>query len=63
MEIYNMPRHYRKPSEKKKAIKTYEKEMIQSSKPKKVSENNIFENYSKPKKDKEKSKKKINNKK
>jgi len=57
-----MPRHYRKPSEKKKVIQTYEKEMVEATKPKKVNENNIFENYSNSKKDKEKKKKKINKK-
>jgi len=57
-----MPRHYRKPSEKSTVVKTYEKEMIEANKPKKVSENNIFENYSNSKKDKEKKKKKINKK-
>lgn len=58
-----MPRHYRKPSDKVKVIKTYEKEMVEATKPKKVNENNIFENYSNSKKDKEKKKKKINKKK
>ena len=58
-----MPRHYRKPSDKVKVVKTYEKEMVEANKPKKVSENNIFENYSNSKKDKEKKKKKINKKK
>ena len=57
-----MPRHYRKPSDKVIVIKTYEKEMVESTKPKKVNENNIFENYSNYKKDKEKKKKKINKK-
>ena len=57
-----MPYRYRKPSEKKKVIQTYEKEMVEANKPKKVNENNIFENYSNSKKDKEKKKKKINKK-
>jgi len=56
-----MPRHYRKPSDKKIVIKTYEKEMININKPKKIKENNIFD-YSSDKKDKENNKKKINKK-
>jgi len=57
-----MPRHYRKPSDKKIEIKTYEKEMIDINKPKKINENNIFEYYSE-KKYKVNNKKKINKKK
>ena len=57
-----MPRHYRKPSDKKIVIKTYEKEIIDINKPKKIKENNIFD-YSSDKKDKVNNKKKINKKK
>ena len=57
-----MPRHYRKPSDKKIVVKTYEKEMIDINKPKKIKENNIFELNS-DKKDKVNNKKKINKKK
>jgi hypothetical protein len=57
-----MPRHYRKPSDKKIVIQTYEKEIIDINKPKKIKENNIFD-YSSDKKDKVNNKKKINKKK
>ena len=57
-----MPRHYRKPSDKKIVIQTYEKEIIDINKPKKIKENNIFD-YSSDKKDKVNHKKKINKKK
>tara|TARA_R110000822_G_scaffold81357_1_gene193334 strand:+ start:884 stop:1054 length:171 start_codon:yes stop_codon:yes gene_type:complete len=50
-----MPRHYRKPSQKQTGVKTYDKQMNDMNKPKKVKESDIFVSQ----KDKEKGKKKI----